>query len=105
MTDAELKALLQDSLKLWDVAGAVTVRDTDIAIETTDGVFAVQRADSDMRPVRWFYQTPERNGAGRPPRAAPSIVALLSALRNAMGGAGGDRLRIGGPNAADPGTF
>jgi hypothetical protein len=59
-------------------------------------VFTVARADPDFHPVRWFYQTPERAAAGRPPRAAPSIVALLSALRNAMEGTGGDRLRIGG---------
>lgn len=97
MSDAELRALLLDGLKLWDVAGTVTVRDADVAIETADGVFAVSRAEADMRPVRWFYQTPERAGAGRPPRAAPSIVALLSALRNALGGTGGDRLRVGGP--------
>jgi hypothetical protein len=96
VTDAQLRVLLLDCLKLWAVKGTVTVRDTDIAIETVGGVFSVARAAADLRPLRWFYQTPERAAAGRPPRAAPSIVALLSALRNAMEGAGGDRLRIGG---------
>ena len=96
MTDAQLRVLLLDCLKLWEVKGKVTVRDNDLAIETLDGLFTVTRADADLRPLRWFYQTPERAAAGRPPRAAPSIVALLSALRNAMGGTGGDRLRIGG---------
>ena len=96
MTDAQLRALLLDCLKLWKVTGKVTVGDTDVAIETPDGTYTVARADADLRPLRWFYQTPERAAAGRPFRAAPSIVALLSALRNAMGGAGGDRLRIGG---------
>ena len=95
-SDAEIRALLMDCLKLWAVKGAVTVRDADLAIETEAGVFTVARANSELRPVRWFYQTPERAAAGRPPRAAPSIVALLSALRNAMGGTGGDRLRVGG---------
>jgi hypothetical protein len=96
MTDAQLRSLLLDCLKLWEVKGRVTVRDTDLAIETPGGTFTVARAASDLRPLRWFYQTPERAAASRPPRPAPSIVALLSALRNAMEGTGGDRLRIGG---------
>jgi hypothetical protein len=95
VTDAELRNLLIDCLRLWEVEGKVTVRDTDVAIETPSGVFTVARADEDLRPVRWFYSTPERAATGRPPRAAPSIVALLSALRNAMGGEGGDWLRVG----------
>ena len=96
MTDAQLRALLLDCLKLWAVTGKVTVRDDGLMIETPDGAFTVTRAKPDLRPIRWFYQTPERAAVGRAPRAAPSIVALLSALRNAMAGAGGDRLRVGG---------
>jgi hypothetical protein len=96
MTDAQLRVLLLDCLKLWEVRGKVTVRETDIAIETPGGLFTVARAESDLLPIRWFYQTPERSAAQRPPRALPSVVALLAALRNAMAGAGGDRLRIGG---------
>ncbi|HEX3576204.1 MAG TPA: hypothetical protein VHU42_16525 [Rhodopila sp.] len=96
MTDAQLRSLLLDCLKLWEVTGTVTARDDGLAIETPIGHFTVARADPDLRPLRWFYQTPERQAARRPPRAAPSIVALLSALRNALGGTGGDRLRIGG---------
>jgi hypothetical protein len=48
-----------------------------------------------MRPVRWLLHTPERRASNRPPRAAPSIVALLTALRNALGAESGNRLRIG----------
>jgi hypothetical protein len=96
MTDAELRGLLRDCLALWDVAGNVTVQADHLAISTPDGVFTVTRADPALRPVRWFYQTPERQAANRSPRAAPSIVALLSALRNAAAGTGGDRLRVGG---------
>ena len=96
MTDAALRGLLRDCLTLWDVHATVTVRDVDVAIETLEGVFTVTRADPELRPIRWFYQTPERAKAGRPPRAMPSVVALLSALRNAMEGVGGNRLRIGG---------
>lgn len=96
VTDAQLRSLLVDCLTLWEVKGRVFVREADVAIETPGGMFTVGRADAGLRPVRWFYQTPERAAAGRAPRAAPSIVALLSGLRNAMGGTGGDRLRIGG---------
>jgi len=48
-----------------------------------------------MRPMRWLLQTPERRAADRPPRAAPSIVAVLTALRHALGAEGGNKLRIG----------
>jgi hypothetical protein len=96
LTDAELRSLLVDCLRLWEVSGKVVVRDSDLAIETAEGVFTVARAEVGLRPVRWFYQTPERAAAQRPARAAPSIVALLSGLRNAMGGSGGERLRVGG---------
>jgi hypothetical protein len=96
MTDAQLRGLLLDCLKLWEVKGKVTVRDTCVAIEMPGGLFTIARADADLRPLRWFYQTPQRAAARQPPRAAPSVVALLSGLRNAMAGTGGDRLRIGG---------
>jgi hypothetical protein len=99
LTDAQLRSLLIDCLKLWEVKGKVSACETGLAIETPDGVFTVSRADADLLPVRWFYQTPERAAARRPSRPAPSIVALLSALRNAMAGEGGDRLRIGGSAA------
>lgn len=95
MTDAELRGLLTDCLRLWEVTGKVTVRETDVAIDTPSGQYTVARAGVDLRPVRWFYLTPERAAAGRPPRAAPSVVALLSALRNAMEGEGGEQLRVG----------
>src|SRR5689334_20412751 len=96
VTDAQLRSLLLDCLKLWEVAGKVTVRDDGLVIDTAQGAFTIARAEADLRPVRWFYQTPERAAAGRAPRAAPSIVALLSGLRNVMAGRGGDQLRVGG---------
>ena len=94
MTDAELRALLIDCLVLWDVRGSVAAGDNGVSISTDDGGYTVQRAAPDMRPARWLLQTPARAEARRPPRAAPSIVALLSALRNAMGAASGNQLRI-----------
>ncbi|HBK05619.1 MAG TPA: hypothetical protein DDZ81_07110 [Acetobacteraceae bacterium] len=96
ISDAQLRSLLLDCLKLWEVEGKVSVDDTGLAIATPLGVFSVSRAGEGLRPLRWFYQTPERAAAQRPPRAAPSVVALLSALRNVMAGSGGDRLRVGG---------
>ena len=96
MTQAQLRVLLLDCLKLWQVNGTVTAGEDGLVIGTPDGRFTVAPAPVEMRPVRWFYQTPQRAAAGRPVRAAPSIVALLSALRNAMQGTGGDRLRVGG---------
>jgi hypothetical protein len=95
MTDAELRALLIDCLALWGVRGRVAASDSGVAINTDDGVYMLQRADPDMHPARWLLQTPARRIAKRPPRAAPSIVALLAALRNALGAEGGNRLRIG----------
>ena len=96
MTDAELRGLLLDCLKLWEVEGRLANGAEGWEIETADGVFSIARADVELRPVRWLLQTPERRAAGRPARAAPSIVAALSALRNNLGGLGGQRLRIGG---------
>jgi hypothetical protein len=97
VTDAELRGLLLDCLKLWDVKGRLAAGAEGWEIATQDGVFSISRADVDLRPVRWFLQTPERRAAGRPARAAPSIVAALSALRNNLGAASGQKLRIGGP--------
>ncbi len=99
MTDAELRSLLVDSLALWDIAGRVTAGEAGLEIGTTDGVFLLQRAPAGLRPVRWLLQTPVRAAAGRPPRAAPSIVAALTALRNAIGADSGPTLRVG-PTAA-----
>ncbi len=68
---------------------------TRVEIAASAGTFLLQRAPEDMRPVRWLLHTPERRAAGRPPRTAPSIVALLTALRDALGAEGGNKLRIG----------
>ena len=55
----------------------------EIAHNTPAPTWCSARAP-DMRPVRWLLQR-RRRAANRPPRAAPSIVALLAALRNALG--------------------
>lgn len=94
-TQAELRALLADCLTLWSVDARISLAGNAITLTTAAGPFTIRPADPDLRPVRWFLQTPERALAGRPPRATPSIVALLAALRNHIGGEGGDTLRIG----------
>jgi hypothetical protein len=99
VTNAELRALLIDCLKLWGVQGSVAADDDGATISTGEGDVVVQRTVPEMHPARWLLQTPARRAAGRPPRVAPSIVALLSALRNALGAEGANRLRIGGPAA------
>ena len=91
---AELRALLIDCVALWGWKHH-NRRRRGIEIAAKPGTFLVQRAPTDMRPVRWLLQSPERAAANRPPRALPSIVALLSALRNALGAASANRLRIG----------
>jgi hypothetical protein len=95
LSDAELRALLLDCLSLWGVRGRVAAVEDGLAVSAAEGRFLVQRADPDLRPVRWFLQTPEPAQAGRPARAIPSIPALLTALRNALGAEQGNKLRIG----------
>ncbi|MSP00778.1 MAG: hypothetical protein EXR07_06990 [Acetobacteraceae bacterium] len=96
MTEAEFRTLLTDCLKLWGIQGKPRPGPDGWEIDTQDGAFSIGRADPDLRPARWCLQTPERRAAGRPPRMAPSIVAALSALRNNLGAARGEKLRIGG---------
>jgi len=95
MTDADLRGLLIDCLTLWRIDGRVTAGEVGMEVNTPEGLVTVRAAPADMHPVRWLLQTPPRRDAGRPPRAAPSIGALLSALRNAIGAERGVSLRIG----------
>ncbi|HME22389.1 MAG TPA: hypothetical protein VKI44_13775 [Acetobacteraceae bacterium] len=95
MTDAELRALLIDCATLWQIGARIAVCTDGMEIVTNNGAFLLQRAPRDMRPIRWLLHTPERRAANRPPRAAPSIGAALTALRNALGAETGNKLRIG----------
>ena len=81
MTDAELRALLVDCLALWGVSGDVAAAPGVAEIVTPVGRFVLRHATPSERPVRWFLHTPDREAAGRSPRALPSIVAALSVLR------------------------
>jgi hypothetical protein len=91
-TAAELANLLADSLALWGVAGRVTAEADGLHLRHASGDFVVTPGAA---PARWLLQTPVRAAAGRGPRAAPSVVALLTALRAALDVAPGARLRIG----------
>lgn len=95
MTQAELRALLIECAALWGIDAKVAVGSAGITITANDATYEVEPAPADLRPVRWLLQTPERRAANRPARAVPSIVALLSALRNALGGDAGSSVRIG----------
>lgn len=87
--------MLADCVRVWGVDARITEQDAVLRLAVADGMFEVWPAPNELRPVRWFLQTPERRNAARPPRAAPSVVAMLSALRNAMGVQGGSALRVG----------
>jgi hypothetical protein len=71
ITDAELRALLADCLKLWDMPGEVTAEDNGLRV----GACVVRRGPP---PMRWIVETPART------RAVPSVVALLSTLRRSF---------------------
>lgn len=92
MTPAELRALLRDALRLWGVAGSVTVGEGYVAVSRPEGEFRISPGPA---PTRWFLLTPERAAAGRGARPAPSVTALLTALRAALGVAPGIAARIG----------
>jgi len=95
MTDAELRALLIDCATLWGVQAQISVGEQGLEISTKDLTCLIQRAPYDMRPVRWLLHTPDRRAANRPPRALPSIVAMLTALRNVLGAEAGNKLVVG----------
>ncbi|HTI83708.1 MAG TPA: hypothetical protein VL614_24920 [Acetobacteraceae bacterium] len=96
MTNAELRALLLDCLALWGVAARVDAADTGLRIIADTTTLRVEPAPADMRPVRWLLHRPNR-----PPRVAPSIGALLTALRNALGAESGNKVVIGSGRSPD----
>ncbi|MBD0275949.1 MAG: hypothetical protein ICV73_28980 [Acetobacteraceae bacterium] len=80
MTPPELRALVLDALALWDVAAAVAVDGSGVALVAPDGMpLRIVPAAPDERPVRWWL---ERPGQRRP---CTSVLGLLRTLRNAVG--------------------
>jgi hypothetical protein len=90
MTNAELRALLLDCLTLWGLNGRVEALDIGLRIIVDATTLTIERAPADMRPVRWLLHRPDRR-----PRVAPSIGALLTALRHALGAESGNKIRLG----------
>lgn len=91
-TQAELANLLADSLALWGVAGRVTPEAAGLRLHHAGADYTITAGQA---PVRWLLQTPARVAAGRGPRAVPSIVALLTALRAALEVPPGAPMRVG----------
>ncbi|MCC6718912.1 MAG: hypothetical protein IT555_13595 [Acetobacteraceae bacterium] len=94
---AHLRSVLRDALAMWGIQGRVTIEGNHVVIARPDGAYRVSASGQDA--ARWLLQTPAREAAGRPPRPAPSITALLTALRAALGVPRGGTARIG-PGAA-----
>ncbi|MCX7383413.1 MAG: hypothetical protein NT133_18805 [Alphaproteobacteria bacterium] len=86
ISDAELRGLLVDCLRLWDVVGRVSAEAEGLVITAGDARCVVERGPS---PTRWFLT------AGARRRAVPSVPALLSAVRRALGLPAGIRARVG----------
>jgi hypothetical protein len=82
-TEAELRSLLGDCLVLWEVEGRVIATEEGLVVA---GRCVVQAGGA---PTRWFVTVDGRT------RPVPSVVALLSAVRRALGVAPGVRARVG----------
>ncbi len=77
MTNAELRALVADTIKLWGGGGAAAWDGDGLRVAAADGRAAVVRRGG---PLRWMLEV--EGGRTRP---CASIVALLEALRTAIG--------------------
>ncbi len=87
MTDADLLALVRDTLSLISVPARVSAEDDGISVQTETGKsLNIQRG---VAPARWFVTTARRR------RPVPSVAALLEAVRVAVGGESGPRARFG----------
>ena len=85
-TPAELRALLADCLAVWEVEGRVSAEAEGLVIATATARCVVVPGAA---PTRWFLT------AGSSTRPVPSVPALLSAIRRALGLPAGIRARVG----------
>jgi hypothetical protein len=112
VNDERLRAFLRDSLELWGVDGTVEAGETPTlaAIRAHSGtlVWIERIAPSDL-PFRWAVRWRSAGDApGGPrelrPKASPSLVGLLSAIRTALGVDRGSPVRIAPQPEAAPFT-
>ena len=85
-TDAELRSLLLDCLKLWEIQGTIVAGDDGLIVASGETTVTIRRG---LAPTRWFVIHGQRA------RPVPSVVALLSAIRRALGIPPGVRARVG----------
>jgi hypothetical protein len=79
MQQAELRMLVADCLRLWNVPERVELEADGIEVATAGGKVLLRAARVEERPARWVLTEPD----GRT-RTLPSITATLSALRRAI---------------------
>ncbi|MBX9700792.1 MAG: hypothetical protein K2X74_15250 [Acetobacteraceae bacterium] len=92
MTPPELRALVADSIAVWDVAGAqVTLDGMGVVVTAAEGTpLRITPAAPADAPLRWWLDRP---GQRRP---YPGITGLLRGLRNALGAGEGVPSRLRG---------
>ena len=84
MTDAELRVLLVDCLRVWGVEGRVEANEHAFHVFVVDAEFVLRRAAPHLFPTRWLLDTPARGIARHRCRPTPSIIAALAALRRGL---------------------
>jgi hypothetical protein len=89
MTTPELRNLLADCLILWSVTARIEADPNGITLHAQDGAYHIHPAPEAQRPVRWFYQTPERAAANRVRRHRSSPCCPPCATRSVPRAAAG----------------
>ena len=104
---SRLRAFLDDTLKLWHVAGAVEAADAPVVaqIRSDTGALAWIEGAPDDAPYRWAVRwraAGEAPGGTREmrPRTCGSLVGVLAALRTALEVDRGTPVRIAPPAEA-----
>lgn len=99
--DQRIRAFLEESLALWQVAGEVQVAAMPIIAEirTGNGAFVWVERAGDGTPFRWLVRwraAGDAPGGVREsrPRACGSLVGLLAAVREGLGVERGSALRV-----------
>jgi hypothetical protein len=90
LSQTELRVLLRDILEVWGLDATLTAEPDHLRLQTATVTLAIRQGPA---PTRWFLATPTRT------RPHPSLPALLTALRQALGLPPGARARVG-PGAA-----